>query len=230
MPKSTAPTEKSRVTNQSAAEALDAQINQKIADCTGKLVRAYLDLAISLKQMRDTAGYKHLQFTSWEEYLESKREFGRTYLSYLYKLGQVEDLHQYADKGLSASQLIECAKVASRNEIAGLLATTVEAIKGKTVKQTREILREHVAAKKLQRVSTASLEKRGRKPDPWKKKFQNQFQALSRQEQSKFLMDMRDFLSEYDNANQNEIPTNTVINDGLEALEVSKSVPKAVTP
>lgn len=189
----------------SAARALDAQINKKIADCSGKLVRAYLDLAKSLKQMRDSEGYTHLdiEFKSWEEYLESKREFGRTYLSYLYKLGQVEDLQQYADKGLSASQFIECAKVASGNEIAGLLAETADAIKDKTVKQTREHLREHVAAKRLQRVSTASTEKRGRKPDPWKKRFQNQFNALPKQEQDKFLLDMRAFLSEQDEATQN---------------------------
>jgi hypothetical protein len=179
----------------SVAEALDAEINAKIAECSEQLARVYLELGRSLVLMRDSKGFKALGFPKWENYLDSKRDFGRTYLSYLYKLGKAGELEQYLDQGMSATKLIEFAKKTTPEKVGILIEATWEEVKERSVKDTDKFLSEWVAKhqKEFGRAKTGS--KAGRKKLTLVQRFDSQYKKLSTKDRKDYLAQMVQFLT-----------------------------------
>lgn len=177
------------------ALALDAQINTKIAECSEQLVRAYLELGDSLARMRESKGFKELGFDSWDSYLSSKQEFGRSYLIYICKLGQAKTLGLHIDESMSATKLIEFAKKTSPEKIGPLIDATWEEVKDKSVKETDSYLTEWVAKhpKEFGRAKKGS--KAGRKPDTYTQKLEKQYEKLTAKQRKDYLAQMVQFLT-----------------------------------
>lgn len=185
------------------AHTLDASINEKIRTSQEHLAVAYLDLAASLREMNETKGYLHLRapdgtyFSKWEDYLSSKNEFGRTYLSYLYKLGQAGDLQKYLEQGITASKFIEFAKRTDFPEkIPQLIEATWEEVKDKPVRETAKMLDQYVDAHRDEFKKPKRQTGAGRSKMTWKERFQSQYEKLSADEQADFLKQLRAFVKE----------------------------------
>ena len=133
------------ITKAKAAE-LDGKIDAQIKGLGDQLAKAYLAVGAFLKEMRDTGGYAHLGHETWEAYLDSKKEYGRTYLSYLYKLGQATGLDAFVGQGMSGTKLIEFAK---RTDYPGMIPRLIEAtweeVKDSPVRETAVRLGKFVA-------------------------------------------------------------------------------------
>jgi hypothetical protein len=124
-------------TAEAMAAELDKKIDAQIKGLGDQLAKAYLAVGAFLKEMRDTEGYAHLGHETWEAYLDSKKEYGRTYLSYLYKLGQATGLDAFLAQGMSGTKLIEFAKRTDFPEkIPQLIEATWEEVKDAPVRET----------------------------------------------------------------------------------------------
>jgi hypothetical protein len=183
------------------ARALDATINEKIRSCNEKLAVAYLDLAGALKEMNETRGYLLLvdeqgkPFQNWEAYLASKREFGRTYLSYLFKLGRAGDLKQYLDKGMAASVFIEYAKKVDYPEkIPQVIEATVNEVKDLPVRKAAEVIGQYVAEHKDEFKRERKKTGAGRKPVEFRQKLHKLYMDKPESERDGFLKEVQAFI------------------------------------
>lgn len=83
---------------------------------------------------------------TWEKYLATKQQYGRTFLSYILKLGHAGDIEHQVARGISGSQLVEFAKACGYPEkISPLIEAKWEDVGHLSVRKMREALREHVA-------------------------------------------------------------------------------------
>jgi hypothetical protein len=192
----TTATRKVEPLSKDAAEILDASINEQIKSCSQALASAYFKLAKSLQEMKKGKGYRQLGKGSWEEYLQSKSEFGRTYLSYMLKIGRVGDttpLEGFVQQGLTATQLIEYVKATDYPEkLPEVIEATWEEVKGKSVTETRQALKKHIE----NNIAEFKKPKRSRavKAKDWKGTFSKQFTKLDKAKQADYLQAMQAFL------------------------------------
>ncbi|MBO9541104.1 hypothetical protein J7643_10995 [bacterium] len=193
----TATVEPMATVSMETAKELDANISAKIKECSDHLARAYLELGKALSEMNETKGYIHLGFLKWEAYLESKKEFGRTYLSYLYKLGQAGNLERFLDIGIPASKFIEFAKKTEKPEkISQLIEETWESVKDKSVRDTAKFLGEYVSQKPEHFKKPKATTKAGRPKLSWKDRFTKEYSKLSPAEQDQYLFGFAEFKKE----------------------------------
>lgn len=199
------PAESEQTHDLEAARALDTAINEKIEKAGNALASAYLSLAESLSEMRRTKGYKYLDpsYKTWDEYLQSKKSFGRAYLFFLAKLGEsnLDQLRSYLDLGMPASKFIEYAKTPVLPEkIPQLISTTWEEVKDRSVRETSKFLRDFVsehADEFAKPKRTFSGKKPGRTKSPWQQKLQRQYDKLTPEEQKSYLTALREFVKSH---------------------------------
>ena len=129
------------------ARQLDAAINDNLQDLGRTVASAYLRIGAQLNAMRDGQGYIFLGFGTWGEYVASKATYGKTYVSCLLRLGQLDprQLHAFIDEGISGSLLIEYAKATAKVEkIPELIEATWTEVKALPVRQAAQRLKTHV--------------------------------------------------------------------------------------
>lgn len=182
-----------------AAEALNTQIDKSIRSASNQLAQAYLDLAALLKQMHDSGAFRLIaggEYATWGAYLASKQEYGRTYLSYLWKLAHAGDLRRFVDEGVSASKLVEVAKHTDYPErIPALLEATWGQIRDLTVREAGRHVREYVDAHPATYKRPRKASRRGRPRTPLSQRLRRQFEAIpGAQERDQFLSQVRIFL------------------------------------
>lgn len=176
---------------------MDSTINAKLRENSEHLARAYLELADLLRSMSETGGYKLLGYDKWENYLATKSEFGRTYLSYLYKLGLAGDLRPYLDQGISASKFIEFAKRTDYPEkIPQLIEATWEEVRDKSVRETGKVLDGYVASHQEEYRRPRKRTGAGRPKLTWQQRFRGQFEALDEAQRAQYVGQMKAFLKE----------------------------------
>lgn len=128
---------------ESEAKELDRQINEKSSQFS-ELVEVLFELAILLKQMKATRGYKAIGFDKWSEYLASK-PFSKTYLYQITRLGFIEDLEPVRSRNIPPTILLEYVTNTDFPEkVQELIDSTWEQVKDKTVREAREIIGTHV--------------------------------------------------------------------------------------
>lgn len=185
------------------AAALDGRIDDHLKRTANQLARAHLDLAALLKQMHDTQGYRFLaaqRFDSWGDYLDSKQAYGRTYLSYLMKLGRAGDLARYVDAGISGSMLIEVAKHTDYPErIPELLDEASIALTAVSVRHAARLFKELVTANPERYKRPRQSGRRGRPRLSLHQQLARQFEALpGRSERQTFLEQLKRFVHAYE--------------------------------
>lgn len=191
---------KAEVQSSDVAEAdarrLDASINERIRKASEDLAQTYLEVGALLKRMRESEGFLKLGFEKWEHYLDSKTEFGRSYLSYLYKIGSAGDLKAFLERGMSGSKLIEFAKRTDFPEkIPQLIEATWEEVRDKSARETRVVLdnfvREHEAEYRREKPK-----KVGRPRLTVKNRLEKEYRALPESERSAFISLIKEFVRE----------------------------------
>lgn len=189
--------EKGSLVSRDEAQRMDAAVTAKIKDHSESLARTYLEVGAALKAMHDTKAYLELEFTTWEKYLESKTEFKRTYLSYLFKLGQAGDLQPYLDRGVSASKFIEyAAKCEQPEKIPQLIDATWEDVKDEPVRETARKLAAYISQNQNEYNRPKTRTTGGRPKLTWKERFGSQYNKLAVTEKENFLKGFREFQKE----------------------------------
>lgn len=178
------------------ARSLDQQIDDKIRGVSEQLALAYLEVAAALKKMRDSKGYTYLGHATWEKYLESKKEFGRSYLSYLYKLGQAGDLKGHLEeKGIPGTKLIEYVKRTDYPEkLPQLIEATWEEVKDVPVRQMGVQLNKYIEKHAKEYKKPKSGKTGGRPKLTMAEKLDKQYRSLSGKEKKDFLAQVQQFL------------------------------------
>lgn len=183
------------ITEEKVAQDLNRQIDAKIRECSDNLARGYLELASLLNVMRSGKAYTFLGFEKWGDYLASKKEYGRTYLLYLYRLGQAGDLQRYVDQGVNPAKLIEYAKKVPPTKIPELIDATWELIKDKSVREASKELDAYVSANPgfqgKRRKNTTRTVRVG-----WKDRLKKEYKELQASEREAFIKELQSFLSE----------------------------------
>lgn len=178
---------------------LDERINVKLERMGQQLAQALVELGADLARMKISRGYFQLGYRSWETYLETKRTYGRTYLSYILKLGQAGDLATCLELGMSGAQLVEYAKHCDfPAKLPQLIEATWEEVSGKSVRESRVFLNEYVQEhhedyKKPGRREVLLVKAPTQK---WRQSFRRQFSRLSEAERAAYLAEMEAFLLE----------------------------------
>ena len=172
------------------ARMLDRCVEEGLERLSAHLARSYLELGAHLQEMHRSRGHKLLGFERWEDYLASKRTYGRTYLSYILRLAQAGSLTKYVEAGLGASYLIEYAKAARDPlEIPALIEETWELVRSRPIREMRRMLQ--------QRLGGAS----GRtdcRPAAWSHRLRRtllrKMRELPHEQPAEFLEELREFL------------------------------------
>lgn len=181
-----------------AVLVLDQTIDAKIRNCNENLVRAYLELASCLKEMKATKGYMLLGYGKWESYLASKTQFARTYLSYLCKLANAGDLSEYLDQGMTPSKLIAYAQsVAIPEKIPEVIEATWHEIKDQPLRSAAKAIKDFVAEHPEEYLKPGKVKTYGRQKTYWKALFKRRFEKLSPEEKFQFLDGLREFQEEH---------------------------------
>ena len=154
------------------ADILQERIRQTVERVAQNLTRDIIDIARDLRTVRETNAWAYYTDT-WTRYLEDYREFSRSYMFNLAKLGQAGDetLEKLLEMGLGATQLVEYARLApSPDQIEPLVNRTWSDVKTLPVKEMAHLVRER--ALELQKPKAPPTGKpRGRKPKEWIERF-----------------------------------------------------------
>jgi hypothetical protein len=117
-----------------AALALDEAIAARLARKERDLAADYLAIGRGLVEMQATQGFRLVGYSTFEGYLKSRPAFGRTYFSYLIRLGRARGLEGSLPAGIGVAQLVEYAKATDfPDRIVQLLAETWDQLGGLTV-------------------------------------------------------------------------------------------------
>lgn len=178
------------LTSLEAARDMDRRVDEGLARLGIDLARSYLELGQHLCTIYQTRGYKLLGYERWEDYLASKRTYGRTYLSYILRLGQAGNLDRYVEAGLGASQLIEYAKAARDPlEIPALIDETWPLVQGRSIREMRRIL-----SNRPQRLGDIRKIREAVWPHRLRRTLLRRMRELPREQQAEFLDALREFL------------------------------------
>lgn len=140
------------VEEQKALE-LDQAIDQNIHKLGSQMAETYLTIGQQLKEMKNTEGWKFLGkgYDSWSEYLNSKTTYGKTYMSYLLRLGMADQkkLAEQLEKGLTGTHLIEYAKATTKpDKIPTLIEKTWGKISDQPTRDGAKVIKAYVAKNK----------------------------------------------------------------------------------
>lgn len=183
--------------NAAHAADLDARIDERLERMGKTLARALFELGCDLSRMKASRGYLRLGYKSWEGYLESKRAYGRTYLSYVLKLGQAEDLEPCLSLGMRGAQLVEFAKHTDfPKKLPQLIEATWPEVQAKSIRQMRDFLDDFVQAhrdeyKKPEKRDVLLIKGPSQK---WRQSFKRQFERLPDTDREAFLAEMEAFV------------------------------------
>jgi hypothetical protein len=129
-----------------AAIALDGAIAERLARKERNLAADYLAVGRGLVEMQNTRSFRHVGYPTFEGYLAARPAFGRTYYSYLIRLGRARDLEPLPP-GIGGAQLVEYAKATDYPELVGrLIGETWDDLRGHTIRRMAAALRLHVEA------------------------------------------------------------------------------------
>lgn len=129
-----------------AAHALDEAIALRLARKEENLAADYIAIGRGLVEMQSTRGFKLVEYPTFEGYLKAKPTFGRTYYSYLIKLGRARDLELYLPSGIGGAQLVEYSKATDfPDKIGALIAETWSKLAGLTVRDLATNLNFHIS-------------------------------------------------------------------------------------
>ena len=173
------------------ARELDARINAGLRKLSDALAESYVTIAANLREMYESRAYHHLGVATWEDYLRTKQAFGRTYLSFLLKIGQAGDLTGYLKDGIGASQLVEYARATNYPaRIPDLLQQTWPRFKGCSIRELRQCLRGFVQEHQevFKRPGT-KIRKSG--VAPWLVRIRSELQARGPAEKAMLLEELR---------------------------------------
>lgn len=189
--------------DQTSAQMLDTRINERMRLAAKDLAQAYLEVASLLKQMHDTGGFKTLEggiYTTWGAYLGSKEAYGRTYLSYLWKLAQAGDLTRFVEAGISGSKLVEVAKHTDfPDRIPELLDETIKDIGPLSVREAAKHVRAHVEARADHYKRPKKASRRGRPRMALHVHLSRQYESLASDHERQVFMDqIKTFLRAHD--------------------------------
>jgi hypothetical protein len=186
------------------AKTLNAAVDDLIATQAKASVELYVGLGRHLAKLHAGRGYRQLGHTTWKAYLQSKPDFGMTYLSYMVKLGEAAeieklDISQFRDEGLTGSQLLEYAKATDYpNYILDLIQMTWADVKGKSVAESQKIIKQWVDA-------NWSTYKAHPKPNPhekpgsnWESGWESEFKTLDEPARAAYIQQMWSFLEHHD--------------------------------
>lgn len=186
------------------ASGLDHEIDRHIATHGRQSVELYVALGRCLAKLHAGRGYKALGFKHWKDYLAAKPDFGRTYLTYILKIGEAAELgHLELDAlvadGLNGSMLLTYAQMTDQpDKIQDLMAATWHDLKRKGVREAEKSLREYVDA------HWSTYRKRP-KPEPhaphtgsWQPIWEADFRSLDAAGQAAYIQEMLDFIDHHD--------------------------------
>ena len=126
-----------------AALALDRAIGARLARKEQNLAADYLAVGRGLAEMQATRGFRLVGYPTFEGYLKARPAFGRTYYSYLIKLGRARGLEPLPP-GIGGAQLVEYAKATDYPDLVGwLIGETWDDVRGLTVRRMAAALRAH---------------------------------------------------------------------------------------
>lgn len=132
-----------------AALALDEAIAARLARKERDLAADYLAIGRGLVEMQVTQGFRLVGYSTFEGYLRSRPAFGRTYLSYLIRLGRARNLEGCLPAGIGGAQLVEYAKATDfPDRIGQLMAETWDQVGGLTVRRMAAVLRAYIAERR----------------------------------------------------------------------------------
>lgn len=196
-PRHLEPAEHEQIISLRIAEELDQEINRKLIDTGNRLAVALLSLGKDLAVMHASKGYKSLGYRLWEHYLESKRQYGRTYLSYLLRLGQAGELPEAQAFGLSGSQLVEYAKHTDvPSKIPQLIRETWHEVEGASVRAMGRYIREYVDERSDEFRKRPRPILAPRRARQWIHRIKKQLEKLEVHEQSEYLTELEQLLRE----------------------------------
>lgn len=146
------------------AQLLDQEIDEHLEGCD-RLLRHYLEAGHRLARMQETKAYTALGYHTLKDYLASKKRFGRTYWSFLLKVGKGGDPQRFIELGMHPGVLIEYARLIGRPEkLHELVDATWGDVKdlppkeaGKTLKQFLEIHGEEFSKPRKRRTSQIAV-------------------------------------------------------------------------
>lgn len=177
------------------ADIIQVRIREKVERVAQSLATDIIDIARDLREVHRTKAWAYYTET-WTSYLEDYREFSRSYMFNLAKLGQAGDetLQKLLGMGLGATQLVEYARIAPTPEqIEPLVKKTWQSVKGLPVKEMAKTVRE--TAQGIQPPKKAAPGKpRGRKPKEWIERFKDLYDLVPTEQQSDFAKAVRSFL------------------------------------
>lgn len=198
VPEVLAPAEFEEIMNYKFAEELDKEIDRKLIETGSRLAISLLALGKDLAAMHASKGYQRLGYRLWEHYLESKRQYGRTYLSYLLRLGQAGELAEVQAFGLSGSQLIEYAKHTDLPaKIPQLIRETWSEVEGTSVRAMGRHLREYVDERSDEFRKRPRPILAPRRARQWVHRIKKQLEKLEPHEQSEYLLELEQLIREY---------------------------------
>ena len=126
-----------------AALALDRAIGARLARKEQNLATDYLAVGRGLAEMQATRGFRLVGHPTFEGYLRARPTFGRTYYSYLIKLGRAGGLEPLP-QGIGGAQLVEYAKATDYPDLVGrLIGETWDDVRGLTVRRMAAAGRAH---------------------------------------------------------------------------------------
>lgn len=178
------------------AKELDTDIDRKLTMLGMSLTWALLELARSLNEMYESQGYMLLGYSRWERYLASKRDYSRSYLSYLLKIGRAFATQEALPAEIGGSQLIEYAKATDFPErIPQLIEATWPHAKAMSVREMRSYLTEYIDTRRadFKRAKSPSTRRARQKPT-WLTQLQRTFDRLQPAERMEFVGQLEDLL------------------------------------
>jgi hypothetical protein len=186
------------------AAALDQEVDQHIQTYGRQSIELYLALGSCLAKLHAGRGYKALGFPYWKDYLAAKPDFGRTYLSFILKVGEAKELGKlaiepYVAEGLNGTQLLTYAQMTDQpDKIQDLIAATWPDIKGKGVREAEKSLRAYVDAHWETYRKRPKPEPGPAHPGGWQTTWENDFRGLDPTGQAAFIQEMWAFLEHHD--------------------------------
>jgi hypothetical protein len=194
------------------ATALDREIDQHIQSHGRQTVELYLALGRCLAKLHAGRGYKALGFQHWKDYLATKPDFGRTYMSFILKVGEAAEqghlaLDPFMAEGLNGTLLLTYAQMTDQpDKIQDLIAATWPEIKGKGIRDAEKALRAYVDAH-------WETYRKHAKPMPhephtggWQSIWESDFRGLDVTGQSAYIQEMWAFLEHHDHGSH-PVPT-----------------------
>lgn len=149
-------------TDYSAAD-LDRMIDADLEKLNEALARTYISVARALATIRATKGYRDLGYSTWEAYLEAKRNsisrhaYSKSFAYLLAKLGRANDIDEVLPPDIGGSQLMAyVAACRSPEQIGPLINTTWNDVKSHPIRELRSCLRQITRAESFGASQVAS--------------------------------------------------------------------------